>query len=458
MSDLFTSLASAARSLDAQRFGMDVTGQNIANVNTPGWNRRTIDIVEVAPPDQWSSGGGAEVQDVRALRDRLLDRRLEQELPSQTREGAKAEALSVIEASIGLPGQSLDVNLRSFFDAYSKLADNPTSAVARQEVLQQGSSLATAFNDMSSRLVDAQKDADQQVRSTVQQMNDLTTQIAALNHTIGASGSEGSLAQIQDKQMLLVRQLSELANVQVLENENGTVDVSLAGRELVVADNSYQIGLTSQPPNGYADVTAAGTSMTSQITGGKLAGYLQVRDVNAKNYIDQLDTLAYNVAQQVNLVHSSGYDQTGVQAGNFFAPLATSAGAAAALAVDPAIVADVRKIAAAGIADAGDNQVARRLAALGNTPVLNSGTATFTDAWGNLIYTVGRDSQTASNESTTRQGVVAQIDTLRDQTSGVSLDEEAANLLKFQRAYEANAKFFKACDDAIATLMDNLSS
>ena len=457
MSDLFTTLSSAARSLDAQRFGMDVTGQNIANVNTPGWNRRTIDIVEVAPPDQWSAGGGAEVQDVRALRDRLLDRRLEQELPSQTREGAKADALSVIEASIGVPGTSIDVNLQSFFDAFSKLADNPTSAVARQEVLLQGTALTTAFNDMSTRLLDAQKDADQQVRSTVQQMNDLTSQIAALNHTIGSGGSEGALAQIQDKQMLLVRQLSALANVQVLENENGTIDVSLAGRELVVADNSYQVGITSQPPYGYADITAGGATITSQITGGRLAGYLQVRDVNAKGYIDQLDNLAYDVAQQINAVHSSGYDQTGAQAGTFFAPLATSAGAAAALRVDPSIVSDVRKIAAAGIAEAGDNQIARQLAALGSAPVLNSGTATFSDVWGNLIYTVGRDSRAATSESSSRQAVVAQIDTLRDQTSGVSLDEEAANLLKFQRAYEANAKFFKACDDAITTLLENIS-
>ena len=76
MSDLLTSLNSAARSLDAQRFGMDVTGQNIANVNTPGYSRRTLDLVWIAPYDKMSAGGGVEVIGVRALRDRLLDRRL----------------------------------------------------------------------------------------------------------------------------------------------------------------------------------------------------------------------------------------------------------------------------------------------------------------------------------------------------------------------------------------------
>jgi flagellar hook-associated protein 1 FlgK len=457
VSDLFTALTSASRALDAQRYGMDVTGQNIANVNTPGWNRRTIDIAEVAPPDAQSAGGGAEVVAVRALRDRLLDLRLQEELPQQTREDAKADALSVIEATIGVPGQSLDTNLQALFDAWAKLADNPTSAVARQEVLLQGASLSTAFNDMSSRLVDAQRDADRQVRGVVDQVNSLASQIAEINKSIGSAGVNGGVAQLQDRQMLLVRQLSELADVRVLQNDDGTIQVSLAGRALVVADNTYAVGAVSMPPNGYADLTLGGTSITSQIGGGKLAGFLQVRDVNLPDYMNQLDTLAYGIAQQVNALHSTGYDQTGAAGGNFFVPIASVAGAAAALAVDPAVAADVRKIAAAGIPDAGDNQIARALASLGSTPVLNSGTATFSDVWGQLVYSVGRDSSAAQDHQQNRAAVVSQIDALRDQVSGVSLDEEATNLLKFQRAYEANAKFFRACDDAINTLLQNIT-
>jgi flagellar hook-associated protein 1 FlgK len=228
----------------------------------------------------------------------------------------------------------------------------------------------------------------------------------------------------------------------------------------VVAEHQYDLGTSSTPPLGYAAITSGGTDVTSQITGGRLGGLLQVRDVNVPAYLDQLDSLAYNVATEVNSLHTAGYDQTGTAGGAFFTfstSLVGSAGAAQALTVNPAVAADARKIAAASITDAGDNQTARGIAALREARVLNSGTATFTDVWGQLVYTVGRDSKDAADDQLTREEIVRQIDQLRDQVSGVSLDEEAANLLKFQRAYEANARFFRACEDTIDALLQNLS-
>jgi flagellar hook-associated protein 1 FlgK len=456
VSDLLTSLSSASRALDAQRYGMDVTGQNIANANTPGYSRRTIDLAAVAPYEPGSAGGGVDVVSVRALRDRLLDRKLRQELPSQQRESAKADSLSVIESTIGLPGKSIDAKLQSFFDSFSKLANDPTSAVARQEVLQQATGLAGAFNDMSQRLTDSQTDADTQVRASVDQINTIVTQLGKLNASASSVASTGGLPALQDQQGQLVRQLSALTNVQVLDQGNGVINVSFGnGRPLVVGETTYPVGVTSTAPTGYAQITSGGTTVTSEITGGKLAGYLQMRDANIPAYKSQLDTLAYTVAQQVNAAHSAGYDQTGAAGGNFFAPLGSATGAAAAIAVDPAITSDLKKIAAAGIAEAGDNQNARRLSALGSATVIGSGT--MTDAWSQLVYTVGRDSKAAQDEQASLSQVVDQIDTLRDQVSGVSLDEEATNLLKFQRAYEANAKFFAACNQAIDVLMQNLT-
>jgi flagellar hook-associated protein 1 FlgK len=437
---------------------MDVTGQNIANVNTPGYVRRTLDIAEVGASDARSAGSGAEVVGVRAMRDRMLDLRLRQEVSQQSMSAASADALSVVDASLGKAGESLDARMTAFFDAFSKLSDTPTSAVARQEVMLQGTSLATSFHDISTRLTGAQRDADQQVRSLADQVNTLATRIASLNGSAAQAAANGNMPAVQDEQLQLVRQLSELANVQVIENPNGTMDVSTgSGRPLVVSDQTYKLGVTSSP-SGLAQITTTtGIDITSELTGGRIAGYLQVRDTAVPNYLSQLDTLAYGIAQQVNTLHSGGYDQSGAAAGNFFSPLGTTAGAAAAISVSPAITGDITKIAAAGIADAGDNQVARQLAGLRDATVLAGGTATFADAWGTLAYTVGRDAKAATDEQTSRTQTVKQVDTLRDQVSGVSLDEEAANLLKFQRAYEANARFFKACDDAITMLMQNLT-
>src|ERR1700704_2549597 len=111
MADLLSTLSLASRSLEAQHRGIEATGQNIANVNTPGYSRRVVDLQPLAPTDPSSAGRGVEATNIRAMRDLLLERRLQQELPSEQREGAVAETLAIAEAAIGQPGKSIDARL-----------------------------------------------------------------------------------------------------------------------------------------------------------------------------------------------------------------------------------------------------------------------------------------------------------------------------------------------------------
>jgi flagellar hook-associated protein 1 FlgK len=115
---------------------------------------------------------------------------------------------------------------------------------------------------------------------------------------------------------------------------------------------------------------------------------------------------------------------------------------------------DARRIAAGSVAISGDNGIARSLAALRNERVLDGGTATLNDGWGDLVYRIGSDAQAAGIARDTHDSITREVDALRDQVSGVSLDEEALNMLKFQRAYEANAKFFTVVDSLLDTLMN----
>lgn len=460
MSNLLTSLTSASRSLDAQSYGLDVTGQNIANVNTPGYSRRTIDLAAIAPDGVGSAGRGVNVTGIRALRDRLLESRVQQEVPAQQRQAQMATSLSVIEAALGTPGSSIDKSLNNFFDSFSRLAEEPVSSTARQDVLLQADSLAGAFRNMAGRLVSGRQDADRQVRSQVEEINTIADQIASMNRTIAAAASPEATLTLRDDQAQLVRKLAEIIDVHVLERPEGGVDISVGnGRPLVIGQTAYDITVTNAAPLGLAALAIIGTSVTSEITGGRLGGLLQVRDVTIPDYQDRLDDLAFEVANQINTIHTAGFDQTGAAAGDLFdfstAPIGT-AGAAAALIVDAAVAADSRLLSAAGIANGGDNQNARAIAALREQKVLNGGTASLSDAWGDLVYRVGRDTKAAKDEAASRAEIVSQVDALRDQVSGVSLDEEAMNLLKFQRAYEASARFFSVIDRTLELLMTNL--
>jgi len=454
--DLFSSLSSATRALDAQRYGLDVTGQNIANVNTPGYARRVIDFAAVAPDGAGSAGNGVDVAGIRSLRDRLLERRVGQEVSAQQRGATLASALSIVETALGKPGQSIDGNLTSFFDSFAKLAEDPVSAPARQEVLLQGQNLASAFRNMAGRIENARRDTDTDIRATVENVNSLTSRIAVLNASMQAPANSSTL-NLQDEQAGLVRQLSELVGITVLERPEGGVDISTGnGRPLVVGNSQYALVATPSAPAGYSVLSINGTTVTSEITSGRLGGLLSVRDVNIPDYQTKLDTLAYEVSQQVNAIHTAGFDQTGIAAGDFFTALGSSTGAAAALTVDSTVAADVRRIAAGTIAEAGDNRAARAISELRGARVLDSNTATMTDAWSQLVYRVGRDTEGAKDERDSRTALVNQVDALRDEVSGVSLDEEAMHLLKFQRAYEASARFFRTIDESIQTLLSEL--
>ena len=456
MSSLFSSLTAAARALDAQRFGLDVTGQNIANVNTPGYARRVIDMAAVPPESNRTAGRGVDVIAVRSTRDLLIERRLQQELPSERREAALADTLSVVEVALGKPGESIDGALDRFFDAFAALSESPSSSVARQEVLLQAESLADSFRDMSGRIALAKRDTDMQVASAAQDVNELAAQIAKINDTIGRTGeSAGGILHLQDEQSELVRKLSEIVDVDVLQRADGGVDITIGnGRALVIGENDYAV--QTSVVAGVNHIFSAGVDITSEISAGKIGGLVYARDVLLPGYQTSLDTLAYEFATQVNTRHAAGVGADGGTGRNLFTfspAIVGSAGAAGAIAVDSAVAADADLVAAAGAgAPVGDNTTARDIAGLRHLPVVG-GSATFHDGWGQLVYRVGRDSQSASNEQQSRAEIVNQVDALRDQVSGISLDEEAVNLLKYQKAYEANARFFRAIDGTLDTLL-----
>jgi flagellar hook-associated protein 1 FlgK len=447
MSGLMGSLSLAARALDAQRAGLAVTGNNIANLNTEGYVRRSIQLAEGQP-----GAGGVDVIGTRARRDVLLEARVRQELPAEGRERAVASALSVVEASVGDPGASLDANLTAFFDSFAALSQDPTSTVARDGVVLQGRMLSRSFNDIAARLTDSRRNADVQVRGAVESINRLATEVSALNQAINAANG-GETDGLKDRQTQALKEMAALADISVLQRGDGGVDVSIGeGRALIMGANVYAVQTVDTPPSGFARLEMGGMDMTAEIARGELSGMLEVRDVLIPGYQARLDTIAFTVAQEVNALHQGGTDLAGNAGGDFFAPIGAPAGAAASISLDAALAANSDLVAASLTGAQGDNGAAKQIANLRDARVVN-GSATFSEGWGQLVYRVGTDAQTAIAQQKSRFDVVAQVEHLRDQVSGVSLDEESGMMMRFQRAYEANARYFQAVDTMLATLL-----
>ncbi len=453
-------LGSAARALDAQRFGLEVAGQNIANANTRGYARRSAVLAEARPTDLTSAGGGVDVVAVTAARAPLLDARLRFEQPVASREAAIADRLAVLEAAFGRPGASVDEALARFYNQYAALAQNPTSGTLRQQVVVEGQSLARSVHDIALQVEAAQKEADSHARDTLAQVNALAGQLATINDAIGSTLS-GSVHGLIDQQTEVLHALSALVDIGVVQRGDGTLDVTVGnGRALVVGANSYDLKAVSEPPNGFAAITTDGAAVTmditSEISGGALGGFLHVRDVLAPAYLNQLDRLAYSVATDVNTLTRSGFDLAGSAGLDFFDAPTGVAGAAKAMSVNAAVAANNALVVAAGVATPGNNDIARAIAALQDTAMTGTTTRPV-DAWGALVYRLASDASTAVHARDSHDQILRQLQSLRDQISGVSLDEEAAMLLRFQRAYEANARFFQVADQTLDLLMQALT-
>jgi len=455
MGGLFSTLSAASHSLDAQRYGLDVTGQNIANLNTEGYTRRRLELAERQPID---GVGGVDVVGVRATRDAFIDARLRNELPAESHDSAMASSLVVIETSLGSTGSSIDGALSALFGAFSALSVDPQSAVARDGVLQQGARLATSFNEMAQRLGASLQQTDADIRASVSQINELSVTIASLNQKIGdANGID--VEPLKDQLDLALQQLSRLTSISVITQPQGMVDVAIgSGHALVVGTSSFALTVTNASGTGLAEVRAAGVDITRQLSSGSIGGLLEVRDTIIPDYQSQLDRLAYDVAQQINAVHAAGFDLAGGTGQLFFQTPVAVAGAAAAMRLDTALATDPAKIAASATGALGDNGTAKALAQLRGGKVARDGTATFTESWSMLVHSVGSDSASVRSSLSTRRGVVSAIQRLRDSVSGVSLDEEAGRLMQFQRAYEANARFFAAVDTTLSILMSTFGA
>lgn len=456
MADLFALLNRAVRALDAQRYGLDVAGQNISNVNTPGYVRRTAQLAESLPTDPFSAGGGVDVVAVTASRAPLVETRLNYEQPAAAREGAIADHLAVVEAGLGDAGASLDEALARFYNTYATLSQNPTSSTSRQQVIVEGQALARGFNDMSGRFQTARVDADRDIRASLSQVNALAAQLTSINRQISQTDTQNAQG-LLDQQAVVIGAIGKLVDIHVITRDDGSADVQVGnGRALVMADKSFDLKVTTSGVDGFAQIVTDGaattTNVTSEITGGAIGGLLQVRDTLVPSYIAQLDQLAYTVSSDVNDLVTSGYDLNANAGVNFFSQPSAVAGAAGLMSVNAAVVADNRLVVTSSTTAAGNNDIANEVAALQDAPMTGT-TARPVEGWSGLVYSVANDSRTATQAQASHDQVAQQLRNLRDQISGVSIDEEAAMLLRFQRAYEANARFFNVANETLDILM-----
>lgn len=456
MTSAFFGLDLALRALQAQQLGLDVTNHNIANASTEGFSRQAVELVTTEPfaTPGFSAGAGAGqigtgviANSVLRMRDTLLDLQYRIESGTLAEATVTRDALEEVEAVFNEPSDSgLAQLLQGFFGSWQDLTSNPTDSATRSTVLAQATALANAFNHASVSLTAIQNDLNGQVSLGVTEINSATSQILALNKQIVQVEGTGQRANdLRDRRDVLLDELSKKFAISVTENPPGDVTVTVGGHALVSVSSAETLTTTATGPGGMLQVRFASDSALVSLTSGELKALTDARDTNVPGYRTSLDTIASNLITAVNALHTTGYGLDGVTGRAFF-----SGSSAATMAVNGVIAADPLKVAAASAAgQAGNSAIALAIAQLQSTM-----SPTTQSAYGGLISTLGVDTRSARDQVNTREALVRLLERRRQNVSGVSLDEEAVNMVRYQRAYEAAARVLTAYDELLDTLIN----
>lgn len=452
MSSLNTSLSIAMQALMAEQGAIEATSNNIANANTPGYSR-VVPIFEEAEPTDVngiSIGNGVVLAGYQSVRDQVLATRIDQVTQQNSGAQAQLNSLQQVQTYFDSTGTDIGSEMSAFFSSISELETNPSSSSLRQSVLSAAQNLATAFRTTSSGITQVQTGLNQQVTSDVAQINQLTAQIAQLNSQLAqakAGGQDGGT--VQDQMNEDLSQLSTLTDVSVTQTESGITVTTGNGTALVSGSQSFNLQ-TSAGPGGMTQVLdSEGNNITATIQNGDLGGTLQVRDGTLPGLLNQLDTLANQFATAMNSANASGTDLDGNTGGAIFSVPSTVAGSAADITV---AMTDPSQIAASSDGTTGSGGNLTNLLAVQNAQLPMGSSPT--DAYSSLVFNVGEVTSNAQAEVSGTGSALTQLQDQQSAISGVSIDEESANLLQYQQAYEAAAKVVSTIDELGAVALN----
>ncbi|MDE3180516.1 MAG: flagellar hook-associated protein FlgK [Acidobacteriota bacterium] len=457
MGGLSGTLGIAVNALMADQGALEVSSNNIANANTPAYTRERPDLVEQEPVQMGHLlyGQGVSLQDIQSVRDPVLELRIQQGNSRQGQLNASLGGMNQVQSLFSeTQGVGLENVLSQFFSSLQSLSANPSSIPLRQGVLSAAQNLTDAFHQASSNLDQVQTGLDGTATQDVSQVNQLSTQIAAISGQIDSLASMGGdTGSLVDQRTNLVNQLSSLIGLTVTNNVSGNYTLSTEnGSLLVVGNQSFALQTKLNAASGMQDVYSNGSDITQTITEGELGGLIQTRDVAIPGVRNSLDTLAYNLAQSFNTQHAAGFDLSGAAGGNFFTPLAAVAGSASNISV---AITDPSKIAASANGTPGSNGNAQLLAGIENQPIVGGETAT--DYYANLVDSVGNQVSYANSQQQSEGALLQQLHNQLASVSGVSIDEEAANLVLYQQAYQASAQVVSMVNHLIQTTINMAS-
>ncbi|MDF2683781.1 MAG: flgK [Brevibacillus sp.] len=487
MRSTFHGIEVSKRGLFAQQSALNTTGHNIANANTEGYSRQRVNMETTtglpyvgmfASIEPGLLGTGVQADSIQRLREEFLDIQYRNEFKRQGYWDARTETLEKVE---GIMNEPSDTGLQKVMDqmwqAWQDLAKDPTDTSARAVLRERSKAVADTFNTTYKHLQEVQTDLDNVVNVKAIEINSLGQQIASLNNQISNVVPHGYQPNdLYDQRDVLVDKLSKLVDIKATQSTNGMVNVTIEGRDFVTGITAQPFAAQQNPLTGMSSLTLGGGAFVP--TSGYMAGTLESRDQIVPNILKRLDVLAVNLTKEINDVHRAGMSLADINNGTamglpFFVDSSTLTAngdnpkGAATIAINPEITKSLDAIAAAkpetGSTPVGNNETALAIASI-KFKTLAAGTgpndlpesSTLDNYYRYTISQLGVDAQEATRNQANSEMLVGTVDNQRQSVSGVSIDDEMAEMVKYQHAYSASARVMTSMDEILDKVINGM--
>ena len=456
-------LSNSVSGLLSMQRALSTTSHNVANANTPGYSRQSVELG--ARPPQFMggqyTGNGTQVNGITRSFDQFVENQLRDAGSDKGRDSFVADFASQISQTLGDTEQGLSQNVQAFFNAAGDIEANPGDLTARQELLGQAEQLTNRFNRADRQLDSANNQLVNQAMQTGDEINSMAREIADLNEKISLVPSGSSPNDLLDRRDQLVRDLSERIDIRVTEDNRGRMDISIGpGFPLVLGEEANELVVGNTAEDG---ITASinGREFSSRIDGGRLGGIIDVQDDVINPMREQLGEIAITLAQQVNEIQDEGIDLNGDTGAPMFAMTGIDLnniepgdafGAAGRLQVamsDPEAIA----AAAPGEGSRGNGNI-QNLIGLADEPQGDLNNRTLSGALGDFVSRAGSVASQAKANADTSEATYDSLMARRESVSGVNLDEEAANLLAYQQNYQALSRTISVSDQLFQSILN----
>lgn len=466
---------------------METTGHNLANVNTEGYSRQRVLQQSATPIIQKGvvQGTGARVKSIERIHDNFIEKRLQKAETEKNYNEMRTDQLDQVESLFSeIDKDGLNAVLNKFFNAFRELSSSPENETMRSVVRDTANLVVKDFNRIDKTIETYSRNIDQKMMSEVADVNSLLKGIADLNKKITSLEAAGDeTGDLRDQRDLSVRELSKSFKIHsYLDGKNnfiinavnvGTLVSGGAYQELKAAptdktkssnnmDGSVEIYFSSRPSQ----------PITNRFHKGRLSSLAHVRNNDLVTLKNKVDKIAFDFGNSVNAVHNRGYANRSININpvdgklqeqdfkgklsklDFFNVSKTVEGAALNLNLSKEVLSDLSNIVTASDPNSpGDNQVAIAISKIQDSKIMSDGTATLEEEFLKTIGNIGVEAGKARLDFEQSEGIVAQMNSLRERTSGVSIDEETAKLVKYQHAYQASAKVMQTADEMFRTVL-----